>query len=70
METNACRTPEQVEEHWRRMIAAVKGRAMAEVWYEFKFGPSKQPGVTNPPGPVQGGATSRAGGERPDALSS
>ena len=55
MKIKACRTPEQVEEHWRRIIEAVRGKKMCQVWYEFKLGLVQQASVTNPQGPaVQG----------------
>ena len=51
MEIKACRTPEQVEEHWRRIIEAVRGKKMCQVWYEFKLGSVQQASATNPTRP-------------------
>jgi hypothetical protein len=49
METESCQTPEQVEEHWRRIIAAVRGSQMATVWYEYQRERLRQKDAQRPP---------------------
>jgi hypothetical protein len=38
MDADASPVPVSDEQRWEHIIAAVRGSAMAEVWYEFKFG--------------------------------
>jgi hypothetical protein len=49
VETESGPAPEQVEEHWAHIIAAVRGSQMAAVWYEYQRERLRQKDAICPP---------------------
>ena len=65
MASESYSAPAGAEQHWQNIIAAVKGSAAAEVWFQFRReGGFSQP-LDEPEAPNLASRLGRSGGEWP-----